>query len=94
MSDSELIEQTNQKSPLIVFGTIALLVSVVASGSLVGTKLGYISTLPGCGPGSSCDTITNGPWGTIPLVGWPVSFLGLAWFVGILWGWMKSSGKR
>ena len=87
------MKQTNQKSPLIVVGIIALLVSVLASGSLVGTKLGYISSLPGCGPESSCDTITNGPWGTIPLVGWPVSFLGLAWFAGMLWGWLKSSGN-
>ena len=93
MSDSELIEQTNQKSPLIIVGTIALLASVVASGSLVGTKLGFISTLPGCGPGSSCDTVTSGPWGTIPLIEWPVSFLGLAWFIGMLWGWLKSSGN-
>jgi protein-disulfide isomerase len=93
MNDSKLIEQTNKKSPLIIVGTIALLVSTVASGSLVGTKLGYISTLPGCGPGSSCDAITNGPWGTIPFIGWPVSFLGLAWFVGMLWGWLKSSGN-
>jgi protein-disulfide isomerase/uncharacterized membrane protein len=93
MSDSEPIEQTKQKSPLIIVGTLALLASVVASGSLVGTRLGYISTLPGCGVGSSCDTITNGPWGTIPLIGWPVSFFGLAWFVGMLWGWVKSSGN-
>lgn len=93
MSDSKLIEQTSQKSPLIIFGAIALLVSVIASGSLVGIKLGYISSLPGCGPGSNCDSITNGPWGTIPRIGWPVSFLGLAWFVGILWGWLKSSGN-
>lgn len=93
MSDSKPIEQTTPKSPLVIVGTIALLASVVASGSLVGTKLGYISTLPGCGPGSSCDTITNGPWGTIPLIGWPVSFLGFAWFVGMFWGWLKSSGS-
>ena len=67
--------------------------SVVASGSLVGTKLGYISMLPGCGPGSSCDPITSGPWGTIPLIEWPVSFLGLTWFIGMLWSWLKSSGN-
>ncbi len=92
MSDSESIEEITQKSPLTHLGTIALLASVVTSGSLVATKLGYIETLPGCGLGSSCDTITNGPWGTLPLVGWPVSFLGFAWFVGLLWGWLKSKG--
>ena len=93
MNDSEPIKETKEKSPLIIFGTLSLLVSVAASGVLAATKLGYISTLPGWGVGSSCDAVTNGPWGTIPAIGWPVSFLGFAWFVGVLFGWIKSSGN-
>lgn len=93
MNDSEPNKETRKKSPLILFGTLALLVAAGASGVLAATKLGYIPSLPGCGAGSSCDAVTNGPWGTIPVVGWPVSFLGFAWFAGLLFGWITSAGN-
>ena len=61
-------------------GGVSLLVATGASLVLAGTSVGLFEALPGCGAGSGCDEVTNGPWGSIPVVGWPVSFVGLAWF--------------
>lgn len=65
----------------------------MASVMLAGTKLGLFETIPGCGAGSGCDTVTSGPWGTVPLVNLPVSFFGLAWFLGLSVGWISGWGS-
>jgi len=72
------------KSKLYFAGALLLLVAIVASFLLSGTKLGVFDSTPGCGVGSGCDMVTNGPWGMIPGISLPVSFVGLAWFVGLL----------
>jgi len=66
----------------------------IASIVLAGPKLGFWSSLPGCGPQSGCDLVTNGPLGNISLGGflWPVSFVGIAWFVSIAALWMNTRG--
>jgi protein-disulfide isomerase len=71
-------------STLYFIGATLLVVAISASVVLSGTKLGFFTSIPGCGPGSGCDTVTSGPWGTVPGIGLPVSFVGLAWFVGLL----------
>ena len=81
------------KSPFFYIGGVLLLISIAASLVLAGTKLGIFTTLPGCGVGSGCDAVTNGPWGTIPGIGWPVSFLGLAWFTSLFVGWVREDFK-
>ena len=66
-------------------GLLCVLGAIFFSGLLALKQLGLIGdSLPGCGPQSACDQITNGPWGRIPWLNWPVSFLGLAWFLGLL----------
>ena len=61
--------------------TLFILLSFSVFG-LAGTKLGLFSEVPGCGVrGGGCEEVVNGPWGKIPGLGWPVSFVGLAWFV-------------
>jgi protein-disulfide isomerase/uncharacterized membrane protein len=72
---------------------IAIIGSIVASAVLVGEKIGIIPTLPGCGPDSGCAKVTSGPWGTIPGLAWPVSFVGLAWFTGMLVSWIRSKNQ-
>ncbi len=72
------------KSPLYYVGAMLLVVAVASSIVLSGTKLGFFDSIPGCGVGSGCDTITNGPWGAVPGIGLPVSFVGLAWFLALL----------
>src|SRR5262245_15311747 len=70
-------------SPIIfVLGLLALLVSIAASLMLCLEHVWGLS-LPGCGPGSPCATLARSVWGKVPLgssFGWPVSFLGLAYF--------------
>jgi protein-disulfide isomerase/uncharacterized membrane protein len=74
-------------------GLLCALGAVIFSGLLAMKQLGLIGdSLPGCGPQSACDQITNGPWGRIPWLNWPVSFLGLAWFLGLLVAVLLSLG--
>ncbi len=47
-------------------------------------------SLPGCGPGSGCAEAAASVWGTVPYINWPVSFLGLAYFTGLLGVWLIS----
>ncbi len=69
----------------IVFISIALLASLVLTiQHLAGVAL------PGCGPGSACALLANSVWGTIPVVGWPMSYVGLAWFIGLLVAWLNA----
>lgn len=76
------------------FGVCAAWFAWIASIVLAGPKLGFWSSLPGCGPQSGCDLVTNGPLGNISLGGflWPVSFVGIAWFVSIAALWMNTRG--
>ncbi|MGD9688263.1 MAG: thioredoxin domain-containing protein [Phycisphaerales bacterium] len=63
---------------------------LVAFGSTVWLSLHTIFkiAMPGCGPGSPCDEAGRSVWGSIPGLGWPVSFVGLAYFAAILAGWL------
>lgn len=69
-------------------GVLFLLGAITGSLVLAGTKLGLYSHAPGCGVDSGCNAIANGPWGSIPGLGWPVSFVGVAWFGALLGVWL------
>ena len=69
---------------LYSIGATLLVVAIAACVVLSGTNLGVFTSIPGCGVGSGCDAVTNGPWGKVPGIVLPVSFVGLAWFVGLL----------
>ncbi len=58
---------------------------------LSAQRLGGMA-LPGCGLKSSCWAVANGPWGRVPGIGWPVSYLGAAWFAAIIVLWI--AGRR
>ncbi len=82
-----------QQSPLPgvwrALGAVVLLVAVASSGMLVAYHLNAMS-LPGCGPGSGCAELAKGRWGTLPVLGWPVSHVGVAYFLGLLAAWLAS----
>jgi len=84
-----------KKSKLFWVGLCAISVASIASFVLAGPKLGLWTSLPGCGPRSGCDMVTNGPLGNIFLGSfvWPVSFVGLAWFIAVLGLWKSTTGK-
>lgn len=62
---------------------LLLAVALGASALLVGEHFGAVG-LPGCGPESACARAAASALGKLPGVGWPVSFVGAAWFGGLL----------
>lgn len=74
-------------------GAVLLLAAVGVTGVLVANHLNALS-LPGCRPGGACEQAAAGPWGKLPGTTWPISFVGLAYFLGLLVTWLssKSSG--
>jgi protein-disulfide isomerase len=48
--------------------------------------------LPGCGRGSACAQAAASVYGTIPGLGLPTSFIGLAYFGAVLAGWVAGRG--
>jgi protein-disulfide isomerase len=69
-----------------------LAVAAAASGILVAHRLGGLA-IPGCGGGGPCERAANSPWGTIPLLDWPLSHAGAAWFGGLLVSWLLTRGE-
>ena len=63
-----------------------LILSIAAALVLAGKHLDILQA-PGCGPGGGCAQAAASVWATVPLIDWPVSFLGLAYFVALLWAW-------
>jgi protein-disulfide isomerase/uncharacterized membrane protein len=68
-----------------------LAAAVVLSAFLISKHFG--GGLPGCGPQSDCEALERTPWGTVPGISWPVSFVGLAYFFALLIGWMVADRK-
>ncbi|MCE7973943.1 MAG: hypothetical protein DYG92_06385 [Leptolyngbya sp. PLA1] len=62
---------------------LCLTVATVASWALA---LGHLLTdgLPGCGRGGGCDAAAGSVLGKAPLVGWPMSIVGAAYFLALL----------
>jgi protein-disulfide isomerase/uncharacterized membrane protein len=90
-SGSDASPSTGSGIPLAlwILGLLFLLAAVAFSGLLALKQLGFIGdNLPGCGPKSACGALTSGPFGRIPGIGWPVSYVGLAWFLGLLVAWL------
>ena len=70
-------------------GICGLLIAIAASAVLVLKQLDLLGTsLPGCGPQSACDKVTSTAWGRIPLLGWPVSYVGFSYFLAMLIAWL------
>jgi protein-disulfide isomerase/uncharacterized membrane protein len=72
-----------------VGGILLLALSTFGSLMLALEHLGGLS-LPGCGPGSGCAEAAASVWAQIPYLNWPVSFLGAAYFLGLLGVWLTS----
>jgi protein-disulfide isomerase/uncharacterized membrane protein len=74
-------------------GSAFLGLSTLMSLLLVAEHFGGLS-LPGCGAGGACEQAANSAWGKIPLGGfeWPVSFVGLAYFMSIFVTWIVTRG--
>ncbi|MFQ5501817.1 MAG: DsbA family protein [Phycisphaerae bacterium] len=79
---------------LYVGGLLCLAVAVAATLVLVLSHVKGIS-MPGCGEGGGCAEAAASAWGKVPGIGvngWPVSFLGFAYFSGLFVAWLGSRG--
>lgn len=87
---------SSNRPPLRVWlaGVLCLLAGVAASALLIFQHFNG-GNLPGCGAGSPCARAAASVWGKVPGLGWPVSFVGLAYFLGMYtawqWGWGRLS---
>jgi len=70
-----------------VAGLVGLAISLCASAALVAKHL-HLFQAPGCGAGSACDRAADSVFGSVPLLGWPLSHFGLAWFTVLLVAWV------
>lgn len=85
-------KQATISGRLVVAGFILLIAAIAASGMLVWQHF-TAGSLPGCGPGSACADATGSAWGSVPLINWPVSFVGLAYFIGLAAAWLAVPTK-
>ncbi len=69
-----------------VIGLACLTVAAAASFVLVAGHL-HLFTPPGCGAGSPCIRAAQSVFGAVPVLGWPTSFVGMAYFtsLGVAW---------
>ncbi|MFZ2875253.1 MAG: DsbA family protein [Phycisphaerales bacterium] len=65
----------------VIFACLAL--ALLASGALALAHL-MAEGLPGCGRGGGCDAAAASALGRAPLLGWPMSIVGTAYFLGLL----------
>ncbi|MCA9286078.1 MAG: thioredoxin domain-containing protein [Phycisphaerales bacterium] len=72
-------------------GLVLLLAAAAASGMLVLQHLGSLE-LPGCGFRSDCARAANSAWGKVPILAWPTSHLGLAYFLALSAAWIAGRG--
>ncbi len=71
-----------------LLGVLLLVGAAAAAGVMSLKSMGVLGeSLPGCGAESACDAVTNSVFGSIPGLGWPVAFVGLAFFCGLLMAW-------
>lgn len=73
--------------PVVLIAGLILLAQ--AAGAALMLVIEHVSglSIPGCGPGSPCQRATESVWGRVPVIGWPNSHLGLAYFLGLLVAW-------
>lgn len=89
-SQSGSAASSRSVAPAFALGLVGLVIALAGAGMLVLHHFGTIE-LAGCGVGDACDKATKGPMGRI--LGWPVSFLGLAGFAGLLAAWLACKGR-
>jgi len=65
-----------------ILALLLLLVACGASAALAAEQLLGLH-LPGCGADGGCAQATRSAWGRLPFVNWPLSYLGLSYFLAL-----------
>ncbi|MBL8860077.1 MAG: thioredoxin domain-containing protein [Planctomycetes bacterium] len=74
-----------------VLGLFLLAAALVAALIQVLDALGAM-TSPGCGLQSGCHAAASSVFGRLPVLEWPLSYVGTAWFAGLLVVWILTRG--
>jgi protein-disulfide isomerase/uncharacterized membrane protein len=73
-------------------GIVLLAIALAASLILALDRLRLMDA-PGCGAGAACDRASASAFGSLPILGWPLSYVGCAWFAGLLVAWVRARGE-
>jgi len=87
MASTQTQKKAEFSTPLYVGGLLFIVAGVIETLMLVLEHVGGIG-LPGCGPESGCAQAASSAWGSVPGINWPVSYIGLAYFVALAAGWV------
>ncbi len=68
---------------------MCLVTGTLAAAALSARHLGA-AALPGCGLESACDRLLASRWGALPVLGWPVAFVGASWLLALSCAWVGS----
>ena len=73
---------------------VGLLALALATGGSAALSIGRLvgARLPGCGAESACDEAARSSWGSLPWLGWPLAFVGSAWFAALLAAFVRGRG--
>ncbi|RMF82317.1 MAG: hypothetical protein D6744_06160, partial [Planctomycetota bacterium] len=77
---------------IVAVMVVGLLVALASDAALVAESFAAVG-LPGCGPDSPCARATASAWGRVPVLNWPTSFLGLAYYLGLLAAIVATRGR-
>lgn len=68
---------------------VALTLAAASSGLLAWQHLAG-GNLPGCGFLGDCAKVTSSAWSTIPGLGWPIAYVGFAYFASLAIRWSST----
>ncbi len=91
MTDKTAMQSARPMSGVaLVLGALALIVATGAMAVLVFESLTGLGAFGCGGENSPCALAARDAWGTLPVLGYPVSFVGFAFFLGMLIAWLMS----
>ncbi len=88
-SDSDATTTTPISPPRFWIGLVCLTVATAAAFVLVAAHL-HLFTPAGCGAGSPCERAAQSVFGAVPVLGWPTSFVGMAYFLALAVAWVAA----
>jgi predicted DsbA family dithiol-disulfide isomerase/uncharacterized membrane protein len=86
-------EPQSSASTPIFFAGLAFVVIAAGASLLMALEHLVGLSLPGCGAGSACARAAASVWGRIPILEWPISYIGLAYFAGVAAAWVRTRGR-
>ena len=86
MTNAALSRPSGLSTRRYLLGLACLAVSLAASLFLAGDHFDVLEA-PGCGGDSACGRAAASAWGKLPVLDWPLSLFGLAWFSALAAAW-------